>query len=144
MLHSIFDNNQSCFPYAVLNWIATLSCQVLYLWLHHFDISGNLQAPCGYDKFSYSFRSRLGTRFHQSRGKHYCDGGYSEGDVLGFFIHLPEPDNPGKLLPNTFKDRVSAPYFHRFNSQLLVQIAIGGEPFIALSGLFSVQKPQTW
>nr|XP_011432333.1 set1/Ash2 histone methyltransferase complex subunit ASH2 isoform X1 [Crassostrea gigas] len=66
---------------------------------------GNLQAPCGYDKFSYSFRSRLGTRFHQSRGKHYCDGGYSEGDVLGFFIHLPEPDNPGKLLPNTFKDR---------------------------------------
>ena len=33
--------------------------------------AGNLQAPCGYDKFSYSWRSRKGTRFHQSRGKHY-------------------------------------------------------------------------
>jgi len=69
--------------------------------------SGNLQAPCGYDKFSYSWRSRKGTLFHQSRGKHYSDGGYQEGDVLGFFIHLPEPDNPNKLLPQTYKDRVS-------------------------------------
>lgn len=33
--------------------------------------SGNLQAPCGYDKLSYSWRSKAGTRFHQSRGKHY-------------------------------------------------------------------------
>jgi len=32
---------------------------------------GNLQAPCGYDKLSYSWRSKAGTRFHQSRGKHY-------------------------------------------------------------------------
>lgn len=31
----------------------------------------NLQAPCGYDKLSYSWRSKFGTRFHQSRGKHY-------------------------------------------------------------------------
>ncbi|KAK3090741.1 hypothetical protein FSP39_014239 [Pinctada imbricata] len=66
---------------------------------------GNLQAPCGYDKFSYSWRSRKGTKFHQSRGKHYCDGGYKEGDVLGFFLHLPQPGNLGKLLPETYKDR---------------------------------------
>ena len=32
---------------------------------------GNLQAPCGYDKLSYSWRSKFGTRFHQSHGKHY-------------------------------------------------------------------------
>lgn len=31
----------------------------------------NLQAPCGYDKLSYSWRSKKGTIFHQSRGKHY-------------------------------------------------------------------------
>lgn len=66
---------------------------------------GNLQAPCGYDKFSYSWRSRKGTRFHQSRGKHYAADSYGEGDVLGFMIHLPEPHVPKKLLPDTFKDR---------------------------------------
>ena len=36
-----------------------------------FISSGNLQAPLGYDKFSYSWRSKKGTRFHESRGKHY-------------------------------------------------------------------------
>ncbi|KAK7506546.1 hypothetical protein BaRGS_00002021 [Batillaria attramentaria] len=69
---------------------------------------GNLQAPCGYDKFSYSWRSRKGTRFHQSRGYHYCDGGYGEGDVLGFYISLPLPEDREKWLPQTFKDRFTA------------------------------------
>lgn len=52
--------------------------------------SGNLQAPCGYDKFSYSWRSRLGTVFHNSRGKHYAESGYTKGDVIGCLIHLPK------------------------------------------------------
>lgn len=50
---------------------------------------GNLQAPLGYDKFGYSWRSKKGTRFHQSQGKHYSSG-YEAGDVLGFYIYLPE------------------------------------------------------
>ncbi|XP_059169038.1 set1/Ash2 histone methyltransferase complex subunit ASH2-like isoform X2 [Physella acuta] len=66
---------------------------------------GNLQAPCGYDKFSYSWRSRKGTVFHQSRGYHYHDGGYGEGDVLGFYLSLPNPENLELLLPQTFKER---------------------------------------
>lgn len=68
---------------------------------------GNLQAPLGYDKFGYSWRSRKGTRFHESHGKHYCDGGYGEGDVLGFLIELPEEKTATETeyLPNTFKDR---------------------------------------
>ncbi|KAL5018512.1 hypothetical protein ScPMuIL_004234 [Solemya velum] len=66
---------------------------------------GNLQAPCGYDKFSYSWRSRKGTRFHQSRGKHFSEGGYGEGDVIGFYIYLPEPEDVSKVLPQTYKDR---------------------------------------
>ncbi|XP_014789671.1 set1/Ash2 histone methyltransferase complex subunit ASH2 isoform X2 [Octopus bimaculoides] len=65
---------------------------------------GNVQAPCGYDKFSYSWRSKKGTSFHQSRGKHFSFG-YGEGDVLGFYIYLPQPDDPGKLLPPTYKDK---------------------------------------
>ena len=51
--------------------------------------TGNLQAPLGYDKFGYSWRSLKGTKFHESRGKHYADEGYKQGDVVGFYIYLP-------------------------------------------------------
>ena len=63
----------------------------------------NLQAPLGYDKFGYSWRSRKGTRFHESHGKHYSPG-YGEGDTLGFLIILPEAEK-GAHIPNTYKDR---------------------------------------
>lgn len=65
----------------------------------------NLQAPIGYDKFGYSWRSRKGTRFHESAGKRYGPG-YGEGDTLGFMIMLPLT-NTTKLVPTTYKDRVS-------------------------------------
>ncbi|KAJ8261109.1 hypothetical protein COCON_G00168320 [Conger conger] len=65
---------------------------------------GNLQAPLGYDKFSYSWRSKMGTRFHQSVGQHYSDG-YGHGDTLGFYIHLPAETETGKALPDTYKDK---------------------------------------
>ncbi|XP_017849432.1 set1/Ash2 histone methyltransferase complex subunit ASH2 isoform X2 [Drosophila busckii] len=64
---------------------------------------GNLQAPLGYDKFGYSWRSRKGTRFTESHGKHYSEP-YGEGDTLGLLITLPE-DTAQDYLPNTFKDR---------------------------------------
>lgn len=63
---------------------------------------GNLQGPCGYDKFSYSWRSRKGTVFHDSHGKHFAEEGFGVGDTIGFMIHLPT-DEEGirmeKLLP---------------------------------------------
>ncbi|GAB1301764.1 Set1/Ash2 histone methyltransferase complex subunit ASH2 [Apodemus speciosus] len=65
---------------------------------------GNLQAPLGYDKFSYSWRSKKGTKFHQSIGKHYSSG-YGQGDVLGFYINLPEDTETAKSLPDTYKDK---------------------------------------
>ncbi|QQP35130.1 putative protein_ isoform B, partial [Caligus rogercresseyi] len=49
----------------------------------------NLQAPLGFDKFGYSVRSKKGTKFHESHGKTYSQG-YTEGDVLGTLIELPE------------------------------------------------------
>jgi len=65
--------------------------------------NGNLQAPLGFDKFGYSCRSRKGTRFHDSIGKHYSDG-YGQGDVLGCLVELPEV--PGfDYLPPTYKDK---------------------------------------
>ncbi|KAH8034353.1 hypothetical protein HPB51_023357 [Rhipicephalus microplus] len=68
---------------------------------------GNLQAPLGYDRFGYSWRSRKGTKFHESRGYHYHDGGYGAGDTLGFLIELPRrKEKEGQLsLPDAFKDR---------------------------------------
>ena len=45
---------------------------------------GNLQGPCGYDKFSYSWRSRKGTKFHDSIGTHYADTGYKTEIQLVF------------------------------------------------------------
>ncbi|XP_061886782.1 set1/Ash2 histone methyltransferase complex subunit ASH2 isoform X2 [Entelurus aequoreus] len=65
---------------------------------------GNLQAPLGYDKFSYSWRSKKGTRFHQSIGKHYSSG-YGQGDTLGFFIQLPDDTETARALPDTYKDK---------------------------------------
>ncbi|VDP94572.1 unnamed protein product [Echinostoma caproni] len=61
---------------------------------------GNLQAPCGYDKFSYSWRSRFGTVFHDSRGKHYSESGYKKDDVIGMLIHLPSAPPPFKSRDN--------------------------------------------
>lgn len=69
--------------------------------------AGNLQAPLGYDKFSYSWRSKKGTKFHQSIGKHYSSG-YGQGDTLGFFIELPDFTETAKSLPDTYKDKVTA------------------------------------
>ncbi|XP_067009311.1 set1/Ash2 histone methyltransferase complex subunit ASH2 isoform X2 [Anabrus simplex] len=63
----------------------------------------NLQAPLGYDKFGYSWRSRKGTRFHECKGKHYSPG-YGEGDTVGFLIVLPESHDVNHI-PHTYKDR---------------------------------------
>lgn len=65
----------------------------------------NLQAPLGYDKFGYSWRSRKGTVFHEQRGKHFSDG-YGEGDTLGFMIILPEVATTRRI-PQAYKDKVS-------------------------------------
>ena len=67
---------------------------------------GNLQAPVGYDKFGYSWRSRKGTCFHASIGKSYSKDGYDVGDVLGFYICIPEPNDTSKLISPTLKDMV--------------------------------------
>ncbi|KAA3676207.1 Set1/Ash2 histone methyltransferase complex subunit ASH2, partial [Paragonimus westermani] len=61
---------------------------------------GNLQAPCGYDKFSYSWRSRFGTVFHDSRGRHFAETGYKKDDVVGCMIHLPTTGKPLVSLEN--------------------------------------------
>ncbi|OMJ29385.1 Set1/Ash2 histone methyltransferase complex subunit ASH2 [Smittium culicis] len=53
------------------------------------QISADLQAPCGYDHFSYSMRLNPATRFHASVGNMYGEP-LEVGDVLGCLIHLPK------------------------------------------------------
>jgi len=48
--------------------------------------------------------AKKGTKFHQSIGKHYSSG-YGQGDVLGFYINLPEDTETAKSLPDTYKDK---------------------------------------
>ncbi|KAM7282053.1 phosphatidylserine lipase ABHD16A [Ixodes scapularis] len=86
----------------------------------------NLQAPLGYDRFGYSWRSRKGTRFHESRGYHYSDEGYGAGDTLGFLIQLPRSkEKEGRLiLPDAFKDRVK--YMLLANKEPIVRGTIRG------------------
>ncbi|CAG0917751.1 unnamed protein product [Notodromas monacha] len=64
----------------------------------------NLQAPLGYDKFGYSYRSRKGTKFHESNGYHYGEG-YEKGDTIGMLIELPQNKPISSYLPNTCKGK---------------------------------------
>ncbi|KAJ2076988.1 transcription factor, contains a PHD finger motif, partial [Coemansia sp. S100] len=56
------------------------------------QISGELQAPCGFDVFSYSVRAKPSTRFHAAIGSPYGEE-YGPGDTLGVLIYLPALDD---------------------------------------------------
>ena len=43
-------------------------------------------------------RSRKGTKFHDSIGKHYSDG-YGQGDVVGCLLEMPETKGIDYLPP---------------------------------------------
>lgn len=101
------------------NYIFNHSIVLVKLRLHWLLLYfvGNLQAPLGYDKFSYSWRSKKGTRFHQSIGKHYSDS-YGQGDILGFFIELPDSTEIARALPDTYKDKVWTQMLSKFFSKM--------------------------
>ncbi|CAI2328353.1 unnamed protein product [Caenorhabditis sp. 36 PRJEB53466] len=71
-----------------------------------------LQACCGYNKFSYGWRSQKGTKFHDGKGKTYYPAGFKAGDILGCLIHFPVDDqllvpldqSSETYLPSSFKD----------------------------------------
>ena len=50
---------------------------------------GDLQAPVGYDKYSYGVRDIMGSRIHNKRREDKWGGqGFGPGDVIGFLICL--------------------------------------------------------
>ncbi|KAJ4823555.1 hypothetical protein Tsubulata_012182 [Turnera subulata] len=51
---------------------------------------GDLQAPVGYDANSFGYRDIDGSKVHKALRDKYGEEGYREGDVIGFYINLPE------------------------------------------------------
>ncbi|PHU03225.1 Protein TRAUCO [Capsicum chinense] len=51
---------------------------------------GDLQAPVGYDGNSFGYRDIDGSKIHKALRENYGEEGYGEGDVIGFYINLPE------------------------------------------------------
>uniref|UniRef100_A0A0D9XWU1 B30.2/SPRY domain-containing protein n=1 Tax=Leersia perrieri TaxID=77586 RepID=A0A0D9XWU1_9ORYZ len=52
--------------------------------------NADLHAPVGFDVFGFGYRDIDGSKVHKSWRSKYADQGYGEGDVLGFYIHLPD------------------------------------------------------
>lgn len=50
---------------------------------------GDLQAPVGYDGNSFGYRDIDGSKIHKALREKYGEKGYKEGDVIGFYINLP-------------------------------------------------------
>lgn len=50
---------------------------------------GDLQAPVGYDGNSFGYRDIDGSKIHKALREKYGEEGYKEGDVIGFYINLP-------------------------------------------------------
>uniref|UniRef100_A0A1I7ZT62 B30.2/SPRY domain-containing protein n=1 Tax=Steinernema glaseri TaxID=37863 RepID=A0A1I7ZT62_9BILA len=66
-----------------------------------------LQACVGYTKLSYGFRSKHGTKFHDSIGTRYFKTDYKQGDVIGCLIDIPEPSRvTSQYLPQSKKDMI--------------------------------------
>ncbi|XP_047328224.1 protein TRAUCO-like isoform X2 [Impatiens glandulifera] len=51
---------------------------------------GDLQAPVGFDANSYGYRDIDGCKIYKALREKYGDEGYTEGDIIGFYINLPE------------------------------------------------------
>lgn len=53
---------------------------------------GNLQAPCGYDKWSFGYRDIAGSKIHNRIRDDKYGSPYGAGDVIGCFLHLDDQD----------------------------------------------------
>ncbi|CAD6258345.1 unnamed protein product [Miscanthus lutarioriparius] len=64
----------------------------------------DIETPVGYDAYGFGYRDVDGAKVTKAWRDKYADEGYGEGDVLGFYISLPngkqyEPKQPNKGMP---------------------------------------------
>jgi Set1/Ash2 histone methyltransferase complex subunit ASH2 len=50
----------------------------------------DLQTPVGCDAYGFGFRDIDGAKVHKAWREKYADEGYGQGDVLGFYISMPD------------------------------------------------------
>ncbi|KAG2674847.1 hypothetical protein I3760_13G156500 [Carya illinoinensis] len=78
---------------------------------------GDLQAPVGYDENSFGYRDIDGSKVHKVLREKYGEEGYKEGDVIGFYISLPEGGSEISFFKNgiwqgvAFKDLCGGRYY---------------------------------
>lgn len=107
---------------------------------------GDLQAPVGFDGNSFAYRDVDGSKVHKALREKYGDG-YGEGDVIGFYISLPEgglyapkppqlvwykgqryicasdiKEEPPKVVPGEFHLLLFLSFFFSFSSFAALQI----------------------
>ncbi|KAK7264051.1 hypothetical protein RJT34_31654 [Clitoria ternatea] len=61
---------------------------------------GDLQAPVGYDGNSFGYRDIDGSKIHKALREKYGEEGYKEGDVIGFYINLPDGNKYAPKAPH--------------------------------------------
>ena len=61
---------------------------------------GDLQAPIGYDGNSFGYRDIDGSKIHKALREKYGEEGYKEGDVIGFYINLPDGEKYAPKAPH--------------------------------------------
>lgn len=61
---------------------------------------GDLQAPVGYDGNSFGYRDIDGSKVHKALREKYGEEGYKEGDVIGFYISLPDGEKYAPKQPH--------------------------------------------
>jgi len=69
--------------------------------------TGDLQAPVGYDRWSYGFRDILGSRLHRSRREDRWGGEpFGPGDVMGLCITMVNDDEGGDASASTSDNHI--------------------------------------
>uniref|UniRef100_A0A0E0BF78 B30.2/SPRY domain-containing protein n=1 Tax=Oryza glumipatula TaxID=40148 RepID=A0A0E0BF78_9ORYZ len=79
------NNNRDFEHYGVINTFTQLFMRILIP-----TNNADIHAPVGYYVFGFGYRDMDGTKVHKAWRSNYADQGYGEGDVLGFYIHLPD------------------------------------------------------
>jgi len=96
---------------------------------------GDLQGPVGYDKYSYSYRSKTGQRFWRARGKSYGES-FGGGDTIGCLLkctdqieeRVIEPDLPKlrKQKNEKWKKEVAI-YSKKSDDSIPQEVMVGSE-----------------
>ncbi|CDK27280.1 unnamed protein product [Kuraishia capsulata CBS 1993] len=68
----------------------------------------SLEAPVGFDAYSYGLRDKTGQKLHLSRPSEFMRGGFGTGDVIGLLVELPSIDVQRNIAKAQMEQRVTS------------------------------------